>query len=116
MQTIFRLLLVFMTFLALAACTSAPHEDADLDAKPVAVPAFAAVPPPPELAPETDTCGAKSYDWVVGKNRKEIPPTPEGRVVRVICTTCMMTMDFNASRLNIFFEQKTGTVARLSCG
>ena len=68
MQTHVRLLLAFTAFLALTACTSAPHEDADPDATPVAVPAFAAVPPPPDLASEIDTCGAKTYDWIVGKN------------------------------------------------
>lgn len=117
MPNLARQLFAIATCLALSACmASAPHEDADPDVKPVSKSGFTAVPPPPELAPESDSCGARTYQWLVGKDRKEIPPAPEGKVVRVLCSTCMMTMDFNAARLNIFYEQKTGAVSRLSCG
>ena len=98
--------------LALSACQASPPEK-----KAVERVADAATPPPKTDQPvEADTCGAKTYAWVVGKNKDRIPAPPAGKVVRVLCTTCMMTMDFNAERVNIFFERKTGLVTRLSCG
>jgi hypothetical protein len=63
-----------------------------------------------------DTCGAKSVAWLVGANRDRVPKMPTGTVVRVVCSTCPMTMDFNASRLNVIYDEKTGNVLRLTCG
>ena len=45
-----------------------------------------------------------------------MPAAPAGKVVRVVCSTCPMTMDFNAERLNVIYDEKTGLVTRLSCG
>jgi hypothetical protein len=96
---------------ALSACQASPPE------KKAAAESDAATPPPTTDQPaENDTCGAKTYAWTVGKNKDQIPPAHAGKVVRVLCTTCMMTMDFNAERVNIFFDRKTGLVTRLSCG
>lgn len=65
---------------------------------------------------ESDTCGVASHAWLVGQNRDRIPPAPAGAVVRIVCSTCAMTMDFNASRLNIVYDEKTKIVSKLSCG
>ena len=63
-----------------------------------------------------DTCGAASQASLLGQDHRQLPPAPAGKVVRVLCTTCPMTMDFNAQRLNVFYDQGTGKVTRLSCG
>lgn len=97
-----------LLILALAGCQS-PVSD-----KPELPPAADAQPALP--SGEADTCRASTYATLVGKDRKLTPPAPVGQVVRVVCTTCPMTMDFNAERLNIFYDAKTGIVTRLSCG
>ena len=77
-----------------------------------------ATPPGRGVDPDTatDTCGVASHAWLVGQNRDRIPPAPAGAVVRIVCSTCAMTMDFNASRLNIVYDEKTKIVSKLSCG
>lgn len=72
--------------------------------------------PAPGQLPTPDTCGAKDYAWLIGDNRSRVPAAPEGKVIRVVCTTCAMTMDFNASRLNVIHHEKTGVVEKLTCG
>lgn len=98
-----------LSVLALTACQSRPAE-------PVANPAEDAAPAQATPPDASDTCGAKPLSWLVGQNRDRVPKPAAGRVVRVVCSTCMMTMDFNASRLNVIYEQKTGNVLRLTCG
>jgi hypothetical protein len=34
----------------------------------------------------------------------------------VVCSTCAMTMDFNAERLTIVFDEDSGIVSKLNCG
>ena len=65
---------------------------------------------------EQDTCGASTYATWLGQEYGRVPPAPAGKVVRVVCSTCPMTMDFSAERLNIIYDEKTGLVTRLSCG
>jgi hypothetical protein len=84
-----------------------------------ATPPPATVPPPPGPPlppPGEDTCGAAAYAHTLGDDYRDVPPAPEGRVFRVVCTTCAMTMDFNAERLNFFYDTTTGRVVRLTCG
>jgi hypothetical protein len=66
--------------------------------------------------PEPDTCGAAAYASVLEQHKDRIPATPAGKVVRIVCSTCPMTMDFNQARLNVIYDEKTGTVSRLTCG
>ena len=73
-------------------------------------------PNPPLPPPSQDTCRAATYADTLGDDYRTVPPAPQGRVFRVVCTTCPMTMDFNAERLNFFYDQTTGRVVRLSCG
>jgi len=35
---------------------------------------------------------------------------------RVTCTTCPVTEDYSATRLNIFFNEQTGIVEQVRCG
>lgn len=61
-------------------------------------------------------CRADRYQAYVGRNRSELPPKPVNEAWRVTCTTCPVTMDYNPSRLNIFYEERTGVVREVKCG
>ena len=84
-----------------------------------ATPPPAVVDPPrgPALPPASDdTCRAATYAGLLGEDYRAVPAAPEGRVFRVVCTTCPMTMDFNPNRVNFMYEQATGRVVQLTCG
>ena len=36
--------------------------------------------------------------------------------VRIICTTCPATMDYQAERTNIHFNEQTGIIEKVDCG
>ena len=88
----------------LTACASPP---------PVTVtpPSGPALPPAGE-----DTCRAASFASYVGRDYRDVPPAPDGLTFRVACTTCAVTEDFSAQRLNFFYDEKTGRIVRLTCG
>lgn len=71
-------------------------------------------PAPPTDAP--DQCKASQYRSYIGRNRSTLPPKPEGETWRVVCTTCAMTMDYNPTRLNIVYEERTGIIRQVNCG
>lgn len=71
-------------------------------------------PVPPEDAPSQ--CKADQYQRFVGRNRSELPPRPADEVWRVTCTTCPVTMDYHAHRLNILFDDATGVIRQVTCG
>ena len=51
-----------------------------------------------------------------GRPRTEIPvPIDPGRR-RVVCSTCVMTQDYIASRLTIMYDSSTGLVKSVRCG
>jgi len=102
--------LILIAILALTACASAPS------AQP-APPSIAdtptlALPPPPPL----DSCGAKEMQWLVGKPKSQIPVPTEPARRRVVCTTCPVTLDYSAYRLNILFDAETGIIKEVKCG
>ena len=96
------------TVLALVACQSPPPS------APPAADTSADIPALP--AAEQDTCQAASHSSLLGSNYKQAPAAPVGKVFRVVCTTCPMTMDFNPQRLNIIYDEKSGLIRRLTCG
>ena len=61
-------------------------------------------------------CKAGELQWLVGKPRSEIPVPVDVVNRRVACTTCPVTEDYSPYRLNIFYNQQTGIVERVSCG
>ena len=65
---------------------------------------------------QADQCKAGEMQWLVGKPRTEIPVPVEVVNRRVTCTTCPVTEDFSAYRLNIFYNQETGIVEQVRCG
>ena len=63
-----------------------------------------------------DTCQAGEFQYLVGKPRTDIPVPVDPSKRRVACTTCPVTMDFRADRLNIFYDEATGIVREARCG
>ena len=88
-------------FLALAAC--APTQGGG------ATPA-----PNPDATPVA--CKASDYQEYVGRNRSTIPTAPEGRIFRVLCSSCAATMDYRDNRVTFTYDDKTDVVTRVSCG
>ncbi|WP_241209799.1 hypothetical protein [Brevundimonas fluminis] len=63
-----------------------------------------------------DQCGAHELQWLIGKDRSEIPVPVNPYARRVTCTTCAVTEDWSPTRLNIFFDQETNKVETVRCG
>jgi len=99
--------------LLLAACSSSPSE---VDPSQPAEPAPIASRPPSQAVASGDQCGAAEMQGFVGKLRTEIPVAIDPARQRVACTTCPVTMDFNAERLNFFFDAATGIIKEVRCG
>jgi len=95
-----RPLALLAAFALLAACTGG---EADADA---AVPA----------AGEGDACGAGRHQWLVGRPRSDIPPRQAGADWRIACTGCPITMDHRPERMNIFYDERSGTIEEVRCG
>ncbi|MBL8772281.1 MAG: peptidase inhibitor I78 [Phenylobacterium sp.] len=97
--------------LGLAGCSTSP---------PPASPPPPAPPPPassaPAPPPPPDTCGARQHQHLVGRPRSEVPVPLDPNRQRVACTTCPVTMDYNAERLNFFFDAGTGLIKEVRCG
>ncbi|MDO9244935.1 MAG: peptidase inhibitor I78 [Phenylobacterium sp.] len=72
--------------------------------------------PPPPPPPPADQCGAAEAQKYVGRPRSEIPIPVLPALQRVACTTCPVTMDYNARRLNFFYDAQTGIVKEVKCG
>jgi hypothetical protein len=104
--------LILISVLALTACAAAPS------ARPAPAPPLISqaptIPLPPP--PPADSCGAKDMQWLVGKPKSQIPVPTEPQRRRVVCTTCPVTMDYSAYRLNILFDAETGIVKEVKCG
>jgi len=65
---------------------------------------------------EADLCKAADLQWLVGRNKREIPVPVDVVNRRVVCTTCTVTMDFSPYRQNIFFNAQTEVVEQVRCG
>ncbi|MFW2341276.1 I78 family peptidase inhibitor [Brevundimonas sp.] len=63
----------------------------------------------------TDTCGAAGSQSLIGRNVAAVSFASDANV-RVACTTCAVTMDYNPDRMNVFFDQDTGIIERVTCG
>lgn len=61
-------------------------------------------------------CKASDYQDYVGRNRSTIPTAPEGRIFRVLCSSCAATMDYRDNRVTFTYDDKTEVVTRVSCG
>ena len=76
------------------------------------------VPPVPDApgAGEPDRCGARQYQWLVGRPRSEIPSRPASANWRIVCLTCPITMDYSPQRMNIFYDAGSDVVHQVRCG
>ena len=66
--------------------------------------------------PTADLCRAGELQWLVGKPKADIPVPVDVVNRRVTCTTCPVTQDFSAYRLNIFYNEQTGVIEQVRCG
>ncbi len=103
----------------LAACSSSPAVTPGPEATAPAVVEQAEQNQPvgtrmPQADP--DLCKAGELQWLVGKPRTEIPVPVEVVNRRVAGTTCPVTEDYSAYRLNIFFNSETDLVEQVRCG
>lgn len=100
---------------ALAACSSTPASDAS---GPRAVEEAQMSQPVGSRPtdPAADLCKAGEMQWLVGKPKTDIPVPVDVVNRRVTCTTCPVTEDYSPHRLNIFFNEQTGTVEQVRCG
>jgi hypothetical protein len=102
--------------LVVASCSSAPEPAAPPPpATPTAPPAIA-LPAKPPVDAARDQCGLKDAQAFVGKPRTSLPAPVDPSRWRVACTTCPVTMDYRADRLNILFNADTGIVQDVKCG
>jgi hypothetical protein len=104
--------LIFLGILALVGCESAPRSAQVATTTPIAE--TPTIPMPAE--PPRDSCGAREMQWLVGKPKSAIPVPTEPARRRVACTTCPVTLDYRANRLNIFFDAGTGIIKEVKCG
>lgn len=106
-----RKLVTVAAVLTLSACASAPPATPPAPAPISAAPTVPLPPPPPE-----DSCKSGALQYLVGRNRSEIPVPTDPSKRRVACTTCPVTMDYRPDRLNIFFDAETGIIKEVKCG
>ena len=102
-----RCLPLLASALVLGACQSSP---------PPVSPVSPASPSAAVPTGAADTCDAAGHAALLGKPHDAVPAAPAGKVIRVVCSTCPMTMDYNAARLNVIFDAKSGVVQKLTCG
>jgi hypothetical protein len=97
--------------LVVTACVpmEAPREERTL-------PPPVVVAPPPPPPPPPDYCGANELQYLVGKHRTDIPVPVDPTRRRVTCTTCPVTMDYSATRLNIYYDGSNGIIKEVKCG
>jgi hypothetical protein len=110
-MTAIRMTLAAVGMMGLFACATPEPAPAPAPPPPPKIEA----PPPPPPAP-ADTCGAKPLQYLVGRPKSEIPIPVDPSKRRVACTTCPVTMDYRADRLNIFFDADTGVIKEVKCG
>jgi len=77
--------------------------------------ACAANPEMPAPDAMADTCGAARSQSLIGRNVAAVSFASDANV-RVACTTCAVTMDYNPARMNVFFDQNSGIIERVTCG
>ena len=65
---------------------------------------------------EADQCRAQSLQYLVGRSRTEIPIPLDPSSRRVVCSTCVMTQDYNAARQTIIFDVQSGRITSVKCG
>ncbi len=78
-------------------------------------PSYSAV-TPVEVQDPADLCRAGALQWLVGRDRSEIPVPVDITNRRVACTTCPRTEAHSPYLLNILYDARTNRVTEVSCG
>lgn len=60
-------------------------------------------------------CNAADHQALIGTHIQTLH-FPAGSNVRVVCTTCAATQDFQRDRLNVRYIQDTGIITSVDCG
>lgn len=88
---------------------------------------MAACAPSPVTTPETPgstpgdapgmawRCDADAAQSLIGSHHGAVT-FPQNSNVRMACTTCAVTQDYQEDRLNLFYDQETGIIERVTCG
>jgi hypothetical protein len=102
--------IVLAAALLLAACEApgpAPYEQQ---------PTRLAAPPPPRQPVNTDPCGARALQYLVGRPRTDIPVPLHPGLRQVVCTTCPRAETYSPMRQTILFDADSGVVREIRCG
>lgn len=82
----------------------------------VACAPVASAPTPGPSAEVPSECRADAYRSYVGRDRSELPTKPANENWRVVCSTCAVTMDYRADRLNIVYDTASNRITEVKCG
>lgn len=82
-----------------------------------AVAALGACAPVKTVAPveQTQQCDAAAGQSLIGSHVGAVDFAAKANV-RIVCTTCAATTDYQAERTNIRFNEKTGIIEKVDCG
>ena len=109
--------LLILAGVALMACTPAdkPAETASTTTTTTTTTEPAPAPPVTPTDPAADTCNMAQYASLVGKPSTDAGVPPAGATVRIIKPGDQVTMDFQATRVNIEVGAD-GTITAVRCG
>ena len=98
---------------AVGACTEPAKPP---PAPPPPPPAPAPAPPPVVAPPQAhDSCGADRLQYLIGHPHTDIPVPVNPNLRRVVCSSCVVTQDYNAARMTIVFDTQSGLVRSVKC-
>ncbi|HEX7804444.1 MAG TPA: I78 family peptidase inhibitor [Pseudoxanthomonas sp.] len=106
--------------LCLAACTPKPDEQEQAVAQSEERAEEAAQPAPPAPPPAATACDDSQAQWAIGKKVtdaevEQARKDSGAETARTLKPNQMVTMEFNANRLNLDLDD-TGTVTAVRCG
>jgi hypothetical protein len=65
--------------------------------------------------PPPQRCDAATSPSLIGRHVGAVT-FPRDANVRLVCTTCAATMDYDPDRLNLRFDEATGIIKSVDCG
>ncbi|MDI1280203.1 hypothetical protein [Brevundimonas sp.] len=65
--------------------------------------------------PPPQRCEAATSQSLIGSHVGAVT-FPRDANVRLVCTTCAATMDYDPDRLNLRFDEATGIIKSVDCG
>tara|TARA_R110002167_G_scaffold7040_4_gene33231 strand:+ start:1500 stop:1781 length:282 start_codon:yes stop_codon:yes gene_type:complete len=66
-------------------------------------------------APAPARCDAAASQSLIGSHVGAVSFARDANV-RIVCTTCAATMDYDPERLNLRFDEATGIIKSVDCG